>query len=237
MKKWYRTGLMIILLLVVLIFVAYLCSRFVFTGRTKKAFSVVVDNIKGYNYTLDERDSKLMRTKFKELKKVLDKKDIDYKEYSSLLSQLFIIDLYDIDRKVNKYDIPCLEYIYNDEVDKFKKLIKYDFYSKLEDNSDGNRKQELPSIKSIEVESIEETSTKVNGVPYKGYLVKLSWEYEKDLGYDSKALITTVVDNDKVYIVKHSPIIDWFLWYFAYNIFWGEKRWKSLILLIYYLFH
>lgn len=208
MKKWYRTGLMIILFLVLLIFISYLLSRFVFTNKGKKSFSVVVDSIKGYNYTLDERDSKLMRSKFKELKKVLNNKELDYKEYSSLLSQLFIIDLYDIDKKVNKYDIPCLEYLYGDEVDKFKKLIKEDFYSKLEDNSDGNRKQELPTIKSIEVESIEETEPKVNDIPMKGYNVTLKWEYEKDLGYDSKAVVTTVIDGDKVYIIKHSPIID-----------------------------
>jgi len=121
---------------------------------------------------------------------------------------MYVIDLYDINNKVNKYDVPCLEYILKDEHDKFKKMIKNEFYSKLIDNSNDDRKQELPIVKSIEVKDIKETTTKINEVDYEGYIVNLEWEYEKDLGFDKKAEVTLIKNMNKLYVVKHSPIID-----------------------------
>ena len=225
MGRGYKTVFIVILVLILCILGTYLCSKYVFIGKKKTTFSVVVDKIKDYNYTLDERDPKLMKEKFKELKKVLkNKSEVDYKSYSELIAQLYIIDLYDINSKVNKYDIPCLEYIEKKEVDKFKKMIKEDFYSKLEDNSDKDRKQELPSIKSINVISNEETKFKLGEEEKDGYIITLEWEYDKDLGFDKKSEVTTIIDNSRVYVVKHSPILDWFLSNFDYNITRGENN-------------
>lgn len=208
MGKGYRTGLIIILVLILSILATYIFSHFVFKYKKTTSFSKVVDKISKYDYTLDERDSKLMRKKFKELKKVLKADDVNYDEYAKLLSQMYIIDLYDINNKVNKYDVPCLEYIYKTEQDKFKKLIKTQFYSQLVDNSDNNRKQELPSVKFIEVASLDTSKIEVNGKEYDGYVITLSWEYDKDLGFDKKSEVRLVKDDNKLYVVKHSPIID-----------------------------
>ena len=208
MKKGYRTGILIIIFLVLAIGATYISSKYFFHNFKKKKFTVVVDNISSYGYTLDKRDTKIMKEKFNELKKVVKAKDIDYKKYSELISQLYVIDLYTIENKVNKYDVPCLEYIYSDQVEKFKSMIKWEFYSKIEDNSDKNRTQKLPVVKSIEVDNIEETTYDINGESKDGYIITLEWVYEEDLGYDKKAQITTVIDNNKVYVVKHSPIID-----------------------------
>ena len=130
MKKGYRTGILVLLFLVLVIGLTFFCSKFVFNVGKKQKFTVVVDNIKNYNYTLDERDSKLMKDKFNELKKLLKSKNVDYQKYSELLAELYIIDLYSIDNKVNKYDVPCLEYIYESQIDKFKSMIKGEFYSR-----------------------------------------------------------------------------------------------------------
>ena len=150
MKKGYRTGILIIIFLVLAIGATYISSKYFFHNFKKKKFTVVVDNISSYGYTLDKRDTKIMKEKFNELKKVVKAKDIDYKKYSELISQLYVIDLYTIENKVNKYDVPCLEYIYSDQVEKFKSMIKWEFYSKIEDNSDKNRTQKLPVVKFIE---------------------------------------------------------------------------------------
>ena len=208
MGKGYRTGFVIILILILAILAAYVFSHFIYKPTKREGFSKVVDKISGYNYTLDERDSKLMRENFNELKKVLKSKEINYEEYAKLLSKMYIIDLYDINNKVNKYDVPCLEYIYKDEHDKFKKMIREEFYSQLVDNSDEDRKQELPIVKSVDVTSVEKSSVNVKGVEKDGYIINLSWKYEKDLGYDKKAEIKLVIDDNKIYVVKHSPIID-----------------------------
>lgn len=208
MTKGYRTGFIIIFILIIAIFSTYVLSRFVFKPSKKDGFSKVVDKISKYGYTLDERDSKLMRSKFKELKKVLKNSDVDLDEYSKLIAQMYIIDLYDINNKVNKYDVPCLEYIYKDEHEKFKKMIKEEFYSQLIDNSDNDRKQELPTITSIDVISLNKEQIELKGKKQEGYVVTLSWKYDKDLGYDDKSEVTLVSESGKMYVVKHSPIID-----------------------------
>ena len=208
MGKGYKTASIIIVILALSIFGVYIYSRFHVKKVKKDGFSVVVDKISKYNYTLDERDSKLMQSKFKELKKVLSSDEVDYGEYASLLAQMYVIDLYDLDNKINKYDIPCLEYIFSSEHDKFKKMIKNEFYSQLEDNSSNDRKQELPTITSIKVLSVDETSYNTGKVTYKGYLVKLEWEYNKDLGFDNKSEVTLARNENKLYVVKQLPIID-----------------------------
>ena len=208
MKKGYRTGVLVLIFLILAIGATYVCSKFMFNNFKKKKFTVVVDNIKNYGYTLDKRDTKLMESKFDDLKKLLKGKDVDFKKYSELIAQLYVLDLYNIENKVNKYDVPCLEYIYPKEVDKFKSMIKGEFYSKIEDNYKKDRKQELPIVKSIKIISTEESTFKVDEDEKKSYVITLEWDYEKDLGYDKKAVITTVIDNNKVYVVKHSPIID-----------------------------
>lgn len=208
MGKGYRTGFIVIFVLILAILGTYIFSHFIYKPTKKDGFSKVVDKISKYGYTLDERDSKLMRTKFKELKKVLKADEVDNEEYAKLIAQMYIIDLYDINSKVNKYDVPCLEYIYKDEHEKFKKMIKTNFYSQVIDNSDENRKQELPSVKSIEVTKIDKDKVEVKGKNQDGYIVSLSWEYAKDLGYDKKSDVRLVLDSGKIYVVKHTPIID-----------------------------
>ena len=209
MGKGYRTGFLVIFVLIIAILGVYVCSHFIHKPTKKEGFSVVVDKISKYGYTLDERDSDLMREKFKELKKVLSSKDdIDFESYAKLLSQMYIIDLYDINNKVNKYDVPCLEYIYPEEHDKFKQLIKEQFYSQLIDNSDGERKQELPSIKSIEVKDIESSKIEVKDKQLDGYIVTVEWKYDKDLGYDSKSRVEIAIEDGIAHVVKQSPIID-----------------------------
>lgn len=177
--------------------------------NTKKVYT---DSIKGYDYKLEKRDSKLYKEKYAELKKVLESKTIDYEEYAKLLAQLYIIDLYTIDNKVNTYDVGGSEFIYPDALENYELKVKDTIYRYMEDNSYGKRKQELPSVDSIKVESIKETTFELKGEEGKesksleGYEVKLSWSYEKDLGYDEKATVILVKDEDEkmVYVIEQN---------------------------------
>ena len=74
-------------------------------------------------------------------------------------------------------------------------------------NVDGNRKQELPTITKISLDSIKETKFTINEIDYDGYQATLSWDYDKDLGFDKKAEVIVVKSNDKMYVAKHTPII------------------------------
>ena len=170
------------------------------------------DSIKGYDYKLEKRDSKLYKEKFAELKKVLESKDLDYEKYSKLLAELYIIDLYTIDNKVNTYDVGGAEFIYPDALENYELKVKDTLYRYIEDNSYGKRKQSLPTVKSIKASSPSETTFELKDEDGKetksldGYEVKLTWTYEKDLGYDDKATVILVKNEDKkmVYVIEQN---------------------------------
>jgi len=171
---------------------------------------VYTDSIKGYDYKLEKRDSKLYKEKFGELKKVLESKDLDYEKYATLLAQMYIIDLYTLDNKVNTYDVGGSEFIYPDALENYELKVKDTIYRYMEDNSYGKRKQKLPSVKSIKVETKKETTFELKGEDdndvkkLDGFQVDLSWTYEKDYGYDEEATVILVKNEDKkmVYVIE-----------------------------------
>lgn len=162
--------------------------------------------IAGYDYSLDDRDSEIMISEFNELVKVLAKEEINYEEYASLLAKLYIIDLYTIDNKVNANDTPCLEYIESSIADNFKLNIQNTIYKYVVDNTNKNRKQDLPVVKKVAVDKIEPKSFSLDKEEYSGYQVTLSWEYEEDMEYDTKSILDIIKKQNKLYIIKQSNI-------------------------------
>ena len=160
------------------------------------------DEIKEYGYTLEKRDNDNFRQTFKELKKELKKDNIDYENYAKLLTKLYIIDLYTIDNKENTYDIGGTEYIIDEAKENYETKIKDTLYKYIEDNSKNNRQQELPTVKEVNIEEITKDVYKYNEQNYDSYIVKTSVEYEKDLGYDKKIIVTIIKKDKKLYIVK-----------------------------------
>ena len=75
MKKKYKLQLRVLILLIILI-IALICFK-TFKKETKNNVKVV-DSIDNYGYTLDQRDSKLMKDTYKKLKEILNEKEIDY---------------------------------------------------------------------------------------------------------------------------------------------------------------
>jgi hypothetical protein len=144
-----------------------------------------------------------MKENYKELKKLLKEKDINYEEYSQIIAKLFIIDLFTMDNKINKYDVGSLEYVYPETIDNFKLNIEDTIYKSMEDNTYDKRVQELPIVKSIEVIDTKTSTFKINEEELDSFIVTLNWEYEKDLGYDKEATITLIKENKKVYVVEY----------------------------------
>ena len=207
MRKRYKVTLIIIILLFVLLGGTTVYMKF-FRKQNNESTnkSSVVHNIDEFGYTLDDRDSDLMKEEFYALEKVLDADEIDYQAYAKSVSKLFIIDLYTIDNKINKYDIGGLEYILESEQDKFKNIILDSIYATVLDDSNHKREQELPMVKDITVNEVKEDTYKYNDSDASSYIVNLSWSYEKDLGYDSNALITLIKDDQKLFIVEYTSV-------------------------------
>ena len=202
MKKKYKLGLILIAILIVIILVTTII--FLLNNNKKVEKTKVVDSIDNFSYTLDDRDTKLMKDTYNELKDVLNKDQIDYELYAKTLAKLFVIDLFTMNNKINKYDVGSTEYIYPESVDNFKLNVEDTIYKSMEDNSDGKRKQDLPEVISVDVANIEEVEFEIKEEIENVYEVNLTWQYEKDLGYDDDATIKLLKVNDKLYVVEYT---------------------------------
>lgn len=201
MKKRYKLLLTIIVVAIILIIGLLVFKKI--TNNDAKSNVKVVDSIVEFSYTLDERDTSLMKENYKELKKILKEDEINYEEYSKSIAKLFIIDLYTLDNKINKYDVASLEYVYPDSVDNFKLNVEDTLYKALEDNTYGKRTTTLPIVSSIEVTSVTSDKFTLNDEEVDSYVVSLKWDYEEDLGYDNGGVVTLIKENKKVYVVEY----------------------------------
>lgn len=158
--------------------------------------------IEGYPYSLKSNASKLYIDEFNILKDNLENK-YNEEEYIKSISKLYIIDLYSLKNKLNKYDIN-VDFIYPDIVSNYRLNIENTLYKYLENNSDGNRNQELPVVSNVIIDEIldEEYSLNKENVPCKK--VKVTIEYENDLGYDKSGTITLVKQDKYYYIVEYN---------------------------------
>ena len=199
-----------------------------------------MDSIEEYGYSIKDRDSELFKKEYEELKKILNEKEIDEKKYSEQVAKMFIIDLYTINSKVNKYDVGGRDYFYNTKVDMYDSKVMDTLYSNVQDDTYGDRKQELPIVKSIELKDTSEDSyvfidnvivDDVTGVKScvegytiskndntkcvkevdKVYVINLEWDYDKDMGYDNKGSVVVAKEDGKRWsVVEYKPKLDAF---------------------------
>ncbi len=221
-KKVVFIVLFFLVLIGVLVFFGY---KYLFTGDKKKINAKVVDSIDKYGYTVSDMDSAYYKEEFAKLKDILNKKDYDSKEYATEVARLFVIDLYTMSTKINKYDVGGREYFYNTRADMHNLKVMDTIYSTLKDDTYGDRKQELPEIIKVNTERVEESDYKfIEDViidPETGnntcrenyeiskndnrkcvrqedlvYVVELTMEYKKDLDYDTEASVVVAKEED-----------------------------------------
>ena len=161
-----------------------------------------LESIGLYGYSLHDRDSRAYKDTFKELSKTLSTNNIDYKNYATLASKLFIMDLFTLNNKLGSTDIGGLQFIHKDLKENFKENMGDTIYKYVEINVDGKRTQELPVVKEVTVSNVLETKYTYNNKNYPTYVVTANWEYEKDLGYKKSMKITFIKDKNILYIVK-----------------------------------
>ena len=164
----------------------------------------VLESIEKYGYSLHERDSLVMKETYEELKTILNNETIEYEEYAKSLAKLFVIDLWTMNNKTNRYDVGGIEYIYPDNVANYKLNVENTIYKNIENNVDGKRKQELPAVKSITDIEVHSDKFKIGDNEEDSYVVSLMWDYDKDLGYENKAKITMIKKDNKLYIVEYT---------------------------------
>ncbi len=202
MKKKFKRLIMIFIVIAILLIISFLVYKLLKNNNTNDNIKVV-DSIEKYGYNLDDRDSALMKSKYEELKKVLNSDEIDYEEYAKILAELFIIDLFTLNNKINKYDVGSAEYVYPDSIENFKLNVEDTIYKHMENNSDGKRKQDLPEVSGSNITAINTGEFLIDEENYDSFIVELNWDYVKDLGYDDSATITLINLDNKLYVVEY----------------------------------
>ena len=158
--------------------------------------------IKGFDYILYDKDLEIYKNEFKNLKANLESKEIDYKEYAYSISKMFIIDLYSLDNKENKYDVGGVEFVYPSAVENYSLNVMNTLNKYIKDNSDGDRKQELPEVKNVTIKSDEEIKFNIGDTEFDAYKIKADIEYVKDLEYDKEAELIIVRQDKYLYVVE-----------------------------------
>ncbi len=160
--------------------------------------AVELDNLKDYGYALTDRDSKYFKSEFDVLKGIVNTEELNMEQYTSQVAKMFVIDLYTMNSKVNKYDIGGVEYFHVNKKDMYEQKVLDTLYNSLLDNTYGDRTQELPEVSNVEVVSNTEGTYKLGKTDVKAYIVKLNISYVTDMGYDDEATITICQEGESV---------------------------------------
>lgn len=196
-KKNKKKKIIIAILFIIVVGVLsfFLYKRFNTDSNVPKTVAKVLSSVDEYNYTLTDQDSSYYKSEFEELKKILNEGTVDEKAYATQVAKMFTIDLYSMKTKINKYDIGGYEFYYNDKAEMYGQKVMDTIYSQLEDNTYGDRKQDLPLVKEVTIVSNEESDYTIGDGAVLAYQVKVKITYEKDMGYDTEATLMVCKEN------------------------------------------
>ena len=205
MKKRIKISAVLYSIVIVLLVVLGFFIKDIYKNLLASSASEVevLSTIDEYGYYLNENDSDYFNSVYKELEKELNNEEIDESNYAELISKLFVIDFYSVNYAVNKNDVGGKQFVYSTYVDNFVNAAKDSIYSTVENNIYGDRNQELPIVKNVEITSVEQDLFETDDVSdEEAYYVDITITYEKDLSYPTTVSLVIVHNNDKLEIAK-----------------------------------
>ena len=186
-----------------LLFAILLIGFFSYQNFFKKNVIQVVSEIDDYSYFLENNETKIYKKYYKELEKELGDKKVNEENYAKLITKLFLIDFYTLSNKVTNQDIGGIQFLYDDIQDNFKLKATDTLYKYVKSDIYGNRSQELPMVKDVEIESIENIDySYLDEEDKNAFEVKAKIIYKKDLGYDVEKILVIIHDDIKLSIVE-----------------------------------
>lgn len=198
-----RNVILILIFANILIIGGYFIYLKMNAANQKEEIVVVVDQIDEYGYVLDNNKNDYYKSFFQELKDTLNQKEVNYEEYAKSISKLFLSDLYTLSNKVSSSDVGGIEFVYSDFRKDFLSIAKTTLYNSVKSNLYGERQQELPLVSNVIIDSVTKTTFKYKELNFEeAYLVKVTLEYEKDLGYDKECELILVKNDNILEVVK-----------------------------------
>ncbi len=207
-SKWKYDNIALVIcsiLAVLLIGISCVLTVGIFKDLKGTKEAKVVANIEKYDYQLTERNTKYYKSLFNQLKELLNEESVDEEEYAKLVSQLFVTDFYDLESKLDKTDVGGVQYVWEDYRETFKNFATDNtgIYYYLENNVDGKRKQSLPTVTEVTVDSISPIQYSKGKVSDdKAYEVKVTITYKKNLGYPQQCVLKLIHNGDKLEVAE-----------------------------------
>ena len=206
-----KKKILICLIIVILIVGGYFGYTKIF-NKDQVSAPKVVDEIKSFNYVVNENDTKLFKKTFNELKEILSKKEVDKQKYAEAISKLFVIDFFNLDNKTSKNDVGGVQFVYTSYKSDFIDFARDGMYKQVTNNIDTKTSQNLPEVTSVKITNTEtvvpssvfEHKDFADVTEANAYEISIEWTYNNGSGFQDKAVITVVNDGDKLSIAKMS---------------------------------
>ena len=197
-KEVQKNRILVIILIIIVLGVAIF-----FQTRPKLQVVSVVSKISDYDYYLESNATKVQKKYYNELEAELVDNKIDEENYAKLISKLFIVDYYSLNNKITNKDIGGVQFIHSELKEKFISESSNTIYKYIKNNLYGTRKQGLPEVSSVDIESIENIKYKNgNFKDDSGYKVTTKINYIKDYDYPNEVVLTLIHENNKLVIVE-----------------------------------
>lgn len=205
MKLKKKVKILLILVLLILIGVAgFFMYKNHFTKEEVKE-TKVINEIKEYGYKLKDNKPTKYKDMFKELKEILEEKEVDEEKYAKKISEMFIYDFYSLKDKTAKTDIGGVDFVYSEILENFLQNAQDTYYKYIENNIYNDRKQSLPAVDSIEIKNVEQKEFKYGDkTDDKAYYITVEWTYtdEEFSDYQTKAELVFIHDGKKLSLVE-----------------------------------
>lgn len=200
-KDWLKGILLILVLFLIAGLVLYIYGYIMKNKNEAVNTTKVYDSIEKYGYTLNDNATDYYKKEFAELKNIENEKDV-----ATQVAKLFVIDLYSINYKINKYEVTSMQYFYSDKRNMHRQKVLDTIYKYVEDNSYDDRKQDLPEVSEVIVKEEKEEQYKMGDEKKDAYVVTLGISYVKDMGYDKLAEVILVKDGDNLSVVSYDAM-------------------------------
>ena len=202
-KAWVKGLILIAIVFMIAGVLLYLYGKLQRKKDDPVNVAEVKETIDKYGYTLNNNVTKYYQDEFNILKEMSLKEDITDEEVAKQVAKLFIIDLYSIDYKINKYEVTSAQYYYSDKKNMFSQKVVDKLYNLVQDNAYDDRKQELPEVSEVEITDTKETKYNLGDNKVDAYEVEVSISYVKKMGYDTKGVVTLVKDSNNMSVVSY----------------------------------
>ena len=201
MKK--RNKIILFIVIVLLVVGASIFCYLKFVKKDDNVNKVTnIEEIDKFGYTLKSNATETYKKEYEILKTNLKSTDINEEEYVKSVAKLFIIDLYTISNKINKYDVGGTEFVYPDSLENYKVNVEDTLYKYVEDNSNNSRRQSLPEVSEVQITDFKKVKYKVSNTELDAYEVALKWSYVVDMGYESEGSVIILEKDNKYYVVE-----------------------------------